>query len=355
VNTANKGAISKVYFLPWSRKNELYDFLKKSRVFSHVKARNFLALKMHFGEEGNHGYIKSEYIKPFVKIAREKTAFPFLTDTATIYVGKRSDAYHHALIAHKHGFTIENCDCPVIIADGLRGNAEISVDINQKHFKTAFIARDLYYADGFIFLNHFKGHEVTGFGGALKNMGMGSASKAGKYAMHHNSNPTANPDACNGCRQCLPWCATQALSLDKNKKIILNNKKCTGCGQCMVTCPKHVFNLAWNEGENAVQEKIVEYALAAVKNKPHASVNFLNHISKYCDCFSVKNPPLMDDVGITASVDPVALDQASYDLVNEAYGENFFKKLYPDLDSEVQLAYAEKLGLGNRKYELIKA
>jgi uncharacterized Fe-S center protein len=351
---AIKDTVSKVYFLPWSRRKELYAFLKKARVFDHVKAKNFLAVKMHFGEDGNHGYVKPEYVKPFVEIAREKTAFPFLTDASTIYIGKRSDAYHHAMLAHKHGFTIENCGCPVLIADGLRGNASTDVKINLKHIKTASVARDIYYADSFIFLNHFKGHEITGFGGALKNMGMGCGSKQGKYEMHNNSAPTVKKSACIACKLCLQHCNAGALTLGANKKIVLNKTKCVGCGQCIVTCPKHVFDIGWNESIGNVQEKIVEYAYAVVKDKPHASVNFLNHISKYCDCFSVKNPPLMDDIGIVASADPVACDKASYDLVNEAYGKNFFKTIFPRLNPEIQLEYAEELGLGTRKYQLIK-
>lgn len=344
---------SKVYFLPWERRSELYDFLKKARVFDHVKARDFLAIKMHFGEKGNEGHIKPEYTVPIVKIAREKTAFPFLTDASTIYVGKRSDAYHHLMIADQHGFNIENCGCPVIIADGLRGNAEKEVTVDFKHFKKVSIARDIYYADKFIFLNHFKGHEITGFGGAIKNMGMGCGSKSGKYAMHHNSKPLVNVSKCKACGNCIKWCAQEALSLE-DKKIIFDENKCVGCGQCIVTCAFGVFKLAWDDAAATVQEKIAEYAAAVVQNKESASINFLNHISKFCDCFSMaKNPPMMEDVGIVAGKDPVAVDQASYDLINKVYGKDFFKELYPDIDACIQLEHAEKLGIGKREYELI--
>ncbi len=356
---------SKVYFLPWGRRNELYNFLKAARVFDHVKARQFLAIKMHFGEEGNEGYIKPEYTVPFVKIAKEKTAFPFLTDASTIYVGKRADAYHHLMIADKHGFNIQACGCPVIIADGLRGNAEEKVETNFKHFKNVTLARDIYYSDSFIFLNHFKGHEVTGFGGALKNMGMGCGSKSGKYAMHHSSKPSVKTERCTACGTCVRWCAQNALSLEpvttntakpakQSKKIVMDIDKCVGCGQCVVNCAFNVFVLNWSDGTNTVQEKIVEYAAAVVKGKNSASVNFLNHISKFCDCFGFKkNPALMGDVGIVAGTDPVAVDQASYDLINKAYGKDFFKELYPDLDPTVQLEYAQQLGLGSRDYELV--
>ncbi|MDR1784535.1 MAG: DUF362 domain-containing protein [Endomicrobium sp.] len=345
---------SKVYFLSWSRRTELYDFLKVAGIVEHVKAGNFLAIKIHFGEDGNEGYIKPKYVSSVVKICKEKAAYPFLTDASTIYVGKRSDAYHHLLIANKHGFTIEKCGCPVIIADGIRGNAEKKVEINLKYFKSLYIAHEIYNADSFIFMSHFKGHEITGFGGTLKNIGMGCGSKAGKYAMHHSSKPLVRQEFCIGCGVCVKNCSQKALCL-VNKKIVMNKRKCTGCGQCMVSCALKVFKLNWNEGSVAVQEKMIEYAVGVLKDKNGAYINFLNHISKYCDCFScAKNSPLMYDVGIIAGVDPVAVDQASYDVVNKAFGKNFFKNIYPEIDPTIQLNYAEKLGLGSRNYVLIE-
>ncbi|MCL2144178.1 MAG: DUF362 domain-containing protein [Endomicrobia bacterium] len=357
---------NKVYFLPWERREELPKFLKAAKVFNHVKARNFLAIKIHFGEDGNQGYIKPEYVAPVVKIAREKTAFPFLTDSSTIYAGKRSDAYHHLLIANKHGFTIEACGCPVIIGDGLRGNNKQDVEVNLKHFKTVSVGRDIVQSDSFIFMNHFKGHEVTGFGGALKNVGMGCASKEGKYAMHNSAKPSVKASKCTACGTCVKNCYQNALSITsrshpaltreriKEGVVVMDRTKCAGCGQCIVSCAFGVFGLNWDEDPKVVQRKIVEYAAGVLKNKKASYINFLNHISKDCDCFGfLKNPPLMQDVGIVAGTDPVAVDQASYDLVNKAYGKNFFKKIHPDVNPEIQLEYAEKIGLGTREYELI--
>jgi uncharacterized Fe-S center protein len=345
---------NKVYFLPWDRRGEIYEFLKAAKVLSHVKARNFLAVKIHFGEEKNTGYIKPEYVKPVIDICKEKTAFPYLTDCSTIYVGKRSDAYHHLLVANKHGFCVESCGCPIIIADGLRGNNEAEIEVNKKHFKSVLIGADIAKADAFIFMNHFKGHEVTGFGGALKNIGMGCGTKAGKFAMHHTSKPHVHNAKCIACGACVKNCYQGALELI-NKKISMDENKCVGCGQCLVSCPKNVFSLDWNEGPNALQERIVEYAAGVLKNKSASYINFVNHISKFCDCFdTVKNEPLMDDVGIVAGADPVAVDQASYDLTNKTYGKNFFKNIYPDIDPEVQLEYAQELGLGIRDYELVE-
>jgi uncharacterized Fe-S center protein len=344
---------SKVYFLPWDSIDVLGAFLKKAKNFEHIKAKNFTAVKIHFGEEGNKGYIKPQYACAVVKIIKEKTAFPFLTDASTIYIGKRSDAYHHALIAQKHGFDIQNCGCPVIIADGLKGEGEYKVQVNLKHFKSVLIARDIFKADKFIFMNHFKGHEITGFGGALKNIGMGCSSKAGKYAMHHNSKPVANFKKCKFCGACVRHCLQKALSV-ANDKIVMDAQKCVGCGQCIATCPFEVFELNWNENPGFVQEKIVEHAFGVLKDKQSANINFLNHISKFCDCFTFnKNLPQMKDIGVLAGIDPVAVDQASYDMVNTAFGENFFKKMYPEIDPSIQLEYAQKLGIGTRNYELI--
>ncbi|MDR1926418.1 MAG: DUF362 domain-containing protein [Endomicrobium sp.] len=345
--------ISKVYFLTWNRRNELYNFLKAVRMFDYVKSRDFLAIKIHFGEENNEGYIKPEYVMPIVKIIKEKTAYPFLTDASTIYVGERSDAYHHHLIANKHGFTIDSCGCPIIISDGLRGTAEKEIEVNLKYFKTVTIAQEIYNADSYMFMSHFKGHEITGFGGALKNVGMGCGSKAGKYAMHHSSKPAVNPKHCIGCGNCARHCYQHALSL-VDKKVVIDKEKCAGCGQCVVNCVLKVFKLRWDEDSIIVQEKIVEYAAGVLKNKKSAYINFLNHISKYCDCFSLsKNVPLMKNVGIVAGSDPVSVDQASYDLVNEFFGKNFFKKIYPEIDPTIQLKYAEELGLGTRNYKLV--
>jgi uncharacterized Fe-S center protein len=346
---------SKVYFLTWDKIDELIPFLKKAGAFNHVKTRQNLAIKMHFGEDGNKGYVKPEYVKQIVKVAKdEKSAFPFLTDTTTLYAGKRADAYHHLICANKHGFNIDNCGCPVIIADGLRGDAQIAVDVNLKHFAKVFVARDIFLADDFIFINHFKGHEMTGFGGALKNIGMGCASKAGKFALHSFSHPSIKSDKCLCCGNCVKKCLQKAITLI-DKKPVIDDKKCSGCGQCLVICPRKVFYLTHNGDSQILQEKIVEYAAGVLKDKKSFNINFLNHITKYCDCFSgIKNNPVMDDIGVAASADPAAVDQASYDLINKAYGKEVFTKVYWKIDPTIQLKYAQSAGIGNCDYELIK-
>ncbi|MCB4790891.1 MAG: DUF362 domain-containing protein [Elusimicrobia bacterium] len=343
---------SNVYFLQWEQVDKLGEWLKSTGLFKKIRNRDFTALKIHFGEKGNKGYIKPEYAKTVVDKVKLQCALPFLTDASTIYVGERADAVHHLTVANKHGFSIENCGCPVIISDGLRGNAGVEVEVNLKHFKHVSISNAIYYSDFIIFLNHFKGHEISGFGGVLKNMGMGCGTRSGKYSMHDKVHPKTIYDRCIGCGNCLKWCSACALHL-KNKKISLDDKKCVGCGECILSCPQGVFQIPWDENTSAAQEKIVEYAYGVVKNKPNFGINFLNFITKFCDCYRTKEDPLLKDIGVLASDDPVALDQASADMVNKAFGSDFFKFIFPQIDWEVQLNYAEKLGLGSRQYKVI--
>jgi len=343
---------SPVYFLPWSKMNDFQRWIASVGAFDHVNEREFVALKIHFGEDGNHGYIKPPLVRAVAGHVQQKGAWPFLTDASTIYVGQRADAYHHLLIADKHGFTVGNCGCPVIIADGLRGNAGVDIPVNLKHFDTVSIANAVHYADSCLFLSHFKGHEISGFGGALKNIGMGCGTRAGKYAMHDRLHPCVNIERCAGCGRCVEWCGAHALGV-VGGKIQIDAALCVGCGECILSCPHDVFHIPWDENTVAVQEKIVEYAYGVLKNKRHFNVNFMNHITRYCDCYPDKGSPLLDDIGVAASSDPVALDQACADLVNRAYGSDFFSHIFPGIDWSVQLAYAEKLGLGTRKYRLI--
>jgi uncharacterized Fe-S center protein len=345
--------MSKVYFLPWAKLDRFPEWIKSTGLFEVIKNRDYVALKIHFGEKGNKGFIKPDIAAAVAEQVKLRCASPFLTDANTIYVGERADAVHHAIIADKHGFNIANCGCPVVIADGLRGNAGVDVEVGLKHFKTVSIANAIHYADTAIFMTHFKGHEISGFGGTLKNMGMGCGTRAGKYSMHDKISPKIMVERCTGCSTCMKWCSSKALSLDK-KKIRMNTKLCVGCGECILSCPQSVFQIPWDENTSAAQEKIVEYAVGAVKGKKYFSINFLNFITKFCDCFRTTEDPLIKDIGVLASADPVALDQASADMVNKIYGSDFFRKIYPDIDWEVQLKYGEETGLGSRKYEIIE-
>jgi len=344
---------SNVYFLDWKNISDFSDWSESINAFSQLKNHDYAAIKIHFGEEGNKGFIKPEFARAIAKKIKAKDAFPFLSDANTIYVGERADAYHHLIVAAKHGFTIEKCSCPIIIADGLRGNSGVDVEVNLNHFKSVSIANTIYYSDFILLMSHFKGHEVSGFGGALKNAGMGCATRAGKYAMHDKLKPKINGSACIKCGACIKWCSAGALSI-KDDMILLNENKCVGCGECILTCSRKVFRIPWDEHASATQEKFVEYASGTLKNKNYFCFNFLNFITKHCDCFKSDGSPLLRDIGVLASNDPVALDQASVDMANEIYGGDFCKSIHPAIDANVQLEYAEKIGLGTRDYQLCK-
>lgn len=367
---------SKVYFLDYHSKknnylNYLPELLEKVNPREIIKKNDFTAIKLTFGEKGNFGHLKPEEIKPIVENLKTIGAHPFVTDANTIYVGERADAVHHLQVAHLHGFNEDSLGCPVMIADGLRGNSYVEVEVNLKHFQKVKIANAIYYADSIVFVTHFKGHEVTGFGGTLKNMGMGCGARAGKYEMHHSIVPEVIIENCTACGLCIKWCNASALTLlplthnprlrqgcggqasPKEVKIYLDPNKCTGCGECVLTCRFGAIKLHWNESVKNCQEKIVEYAYGAVKNKKIFALNFLQYITKYCDCYGRKEEPLLPDIGILVSTDPVALDHASVDLTNESFGKDFFRDIFPQIDWTIQLDYAEKLGLGSREYQLI--
>ncbi|MDD5491882.1 MAG: DUF362 domain-containing protein [bacterium] len=349
--------MSKVFLLDFKDVGRLPELVLKSGLREVIHKDNFTAIKLHFGEQGNIGYIRPAWVKPVVELVKKQQAIPFLTDASTIYKGKRSDAVNHSLVAAEHGFTIEDCGVPVIIADGLRGNSYQSVAVKGKHFSSVKIAQDIYYADSLICLSHFKGHELSGFGGALKNLGMGCGAKAGKYEMHNSVLPVIDPQKCTACRGCFKWCPTQAIKLVNNKAAI-DPIKCIGCGDCILSCAFHAVQITWNETYTTVQEKIAEYAAGAVANKINKClyVNFLNHITAYCDCYpsQPKDKPLLADIGIVASLDPVSIDQASADLVNQAAGRDLFKEVWPPINWADQLNHAALLGLGERRYSLEK-
>lgn len=314
---------------------------------------DYVAIKMHFGERGGDGHIKPEFIRPLIKELKKKKTKPFLTDTNTIYHGPRNNAIGHLEVAAEHGFAQNKLQVPIIIADGLRGNDHEDVKIDGKYFKKVKIASGIRHADKILVVSHFKGHILAGLGGAIKNLGMGCASKQGKFEMHCSVSPTVDSRKCVGCEMCIPVCEQKALYLDTENKIVLDNDKCVGCGECVIECHTSALSITWSEGTSEVQERFAEYAKGATRGIPTFYFNFANHITPNCDCMGKKEKPLMDDVGILASNDPVAIDQASLDLVLQEGGDTF-TKAHPNLDATIQLAHAEAMGLGTRKYELIE-
>lgn len=341
-----------VYLLPWDRRDELTSLLERAGATARMRKGDYVAIKMHFGERGGVGFIEPKYVRPVIKMIRGVKAKPFLTDTNTIYHGPRNNAVGHLTVAAEHGFTQTKLQTPVIIADGLRGDDYESVQIDGTNFKEVKVATGIHDADFLMVLSHFKGHMLVGFGGALKNLGMGCGARIGKFEMHSSASPTYEEQLCEKCGACVAVCAHTAITLHKDG-ITLDKAKCVGCGECVVVCPYGALKITWNEGAASVQERFVEYAAGAVKGKRAFYVNFVNHITANCDCVGLNEEPIAPDIGILASTDPVAIDQASLDLIVSAKGD-VFREVHPDIDSTIQLAHAEKMGVGSRTYELIE-
>jgi uncharacterized Fe-S center protein len=271
-------------------------------------------------------------------------------------------------VATKNGFSYSVVDAPVIIADGLRGRSETRVQIHRKRFKNVFIASDIAHADAMISVSHFKAHELTGFAGTLKNISMGCASRRGKLAQHSTVSPKVKKKRCTGCGDCEAHCPVDAISFEA-KKAIIDSDTCIGCGECIHICPHAAVGIRWNQSIPVFLENMVEYALGAVNGKSDKALylNFITDVSPSCDCPPYNDAPIVRDLGILAATDPVAVDQASVDLVNQepviqgscldekgAAETDKFKALYPKVDWETQLDYAEELGLGTRNYTLKK-
>ncbi len=364
---------SQVYFSDLRTSFKENIFLKLNRLLDAaamddtVTARRLVAIKLHFGEKGNSAFIRPNFLRTVVDRVEGLGAHPFLTDANTLYAGTRGNSVSHLHTAVLNGFAYSVVNAPVIIADGIRGASFKAVPIDQEFIQTAYIAKDIAEADGLISVAHFKGHELTGFGGTLKNLGMGCASRKGKMVQHSDVSPKIKKKKCVGCGECVNHCASKAIVL-KEKKATINAKKCVGCGECILICPNEAIDVSWSKNVPLLQKKMTEYALAVLKGKEKSSffINFLTDISPACDCYGHSDAPIVHDVGIVASKDPIAIDQASADLVNQQAGtaasclneglhpgEDKFRAVYPKVDWTVQLDHGEKIGLGSREYELI--
>jgi len=348
---------------------KLSRLVKKAGIENILKENDLTAVKIHFGEQGNTAYIRPVFIRKILQTIKEYKADPFLTDANTLYVGTRSNSVAHIHTAIENGFSYSSMDStPIIIADGLMGKSETKVRIDQKNCKYVYIGSEVISANSLVSVAHFKGHELSGFGGTLKNLGMGCASRRGKLDMHSNVSPKIKRKTCIGCAECQKHCPASAIYLEE-KKANIDKDKCIGCAECIVRCPTQSVNINWNQTIPVFLEKMMEYSLGVLKNKEKKAffINFITDISPKCDCLSYSESPIVNNVGILASTDPVAIDQASADLVNQqtalsgtilqtnlAPGEDKFRGLYPAVDWEHQLDYAQKIGLGTREYKLIK-
>ena len=367
--------MSKVYFTDLRTKNgrslldKLETLVKKAGIETIDFAGKFTAIKIHFGEPGNLAYIRHNYAARLVQFLQTKEAKVFLTDANTLYSGLRSNAVDHLNSAMENGFNPISVPCPVIIADGLKAIDFREVKIDGEYCKTAKIGSAIADADIIISMTHFKGHEQTGFGGTLKNLGMGSASAAGKLELHSSSQPVIDEESCTSCGQCVKYCASDAVHLNSKKKAEIDYKKCVGCGQCVAVCQYDAAQVVWNNSSDITNYKVAEYALAVVKDKPAFHISFIMDVSPLCDCWGCNDAAIVPNIGIAASFDPVALDKACADMVTAAAanigtslnihehgmlkGEDKFKLLHPKTNWKVGLAHAEKIGLGSMEYELV--
>ncbi len=323
--------------------------------FENAFAPNDLAaIKLHVGEPGTKTFASPTIAAALVKCVLSTGARPFLTDTVVLYRSPRDNAPGHAGVALAHGFTPAAVGAHFVPADGLNGSDEIIVDVERgRHFKKVSIASTVMQARSMLVLSHATGHLGCGFGGALKNLGMGCASKKAKLRQHFGQQPRINPRNCVICGECIQWCPTEAIALDKTAAI--DKKKCIGCGECIAVCLAGAVHFDWTIMGRALQERMIEHAAAVVRSKSNrlCYVTVAQQITKDCDCLGLDQPPLLDDIGILAASDPVALDQAVLDLVRERAGRSLESMAYPKTDSDVQLKYAESMGLGQRAYTLV--
>ena len=369
---------SKVYFTDFrthvgvSLTEKLQRLIKKAGITDIDMDGKFVAIKMHFGELGNLSYLRPNYAKAVADVVKECGGKPFLTDCNTLYPGSRKNALEHLDCANINGFNTITTGCQIIIGDGLRGTDDITVPVrNGEYCKEAYIGRAVMDADIFISLTHFKGHESTGFGGAIKNIGMGCGSRAGKMQQHNSGKPIVHDDLCRGCRRCAKECGSDAITCE-NGKAVINQDICKGCGRCIGACAfDAIENQNWNANE-ILGRKMAEYSQAVCDGRPTFHISLVRDISPNCDCHGENDAPILPDVGIFASFDPVTLDQACVDaclhatpMPNSQLSDNLadphwhhhhdnFLDSNPNVRWKETLEHAEKIGLGTREYELIQ-
>lgn len=342
--------------------------LNAAGISERIAEGDLTAIKLHFGEPGNDTYIKPVFVRQVVDEIRALRGRPFLTDTNTMYIGSRHNAPDHLQVAIRHGFCYAVVDAPVTIADGLTGKNTREVPVSGRHFTSVKIAGDITDADAMIVLSHVKGHALSGFGGAIKNLAMGCATQLGKRDQHQGMQADINPQSCVGCGFCVTQCPFDAIRC--NGKVARVDKTiCYGCSACLQVCPEKAIDFKWREDVPKFIERMVEYAAGAVSGKEGKIIymSFVMSVTPDCDCVPWSDAPVVPDIGFLASTDPVAIDAAAVDLINGEYGikgtclhdhhqpgENKFTGIWEKVDGEHQIRYGEQMGLGTRKYHLIE-
>ncbi len=371
---------AKVYFTDFrteafgdSLPTKLKKLIKRAGIGQIDMDGKFVAIKMHFGELGNISYLRPNYAKAVVDVVKELGGKPFLTDCNTMYPGSRKNALEHLECAWENGFSPFSVGCPILIGDGLKGTDDIDVPVvGGEYVKEAKIGRAIMDADIFISLTHFKGHELTGFGGAIKNIGMGCGSRAGKTEQHSGGKPDILPDLCRGCRQCIKQCANDGLFFDTaTKKMYVNKDNCVGCGRCLGACNFDAIEFNDSAANELLNRRMAEYTKAVVDGRPCFHISLVVDVSPNCDCHGENDVPILPNLGMFASFDPLALDQACVDACLKAtpmpgsqladnlakkemeHHHDHFKNSAPESEWRSCLEHAEKIGLGPREYELL--
>ena len=372
---------AKVYFTDFrtpyggdTMPGKLKKLIRKAGIAQLNLEGQFVAIKIHFGELGNVSYLRPNYARAVVDVVKELGGKPFLTDCNTLYPGSRKNALEHLYCAWENGFTPLTVGCPILIGDGLKGTDDIEVPVRGgEYVKNAKIGRAVMDADVIISMTHFKGHEATGFGGALKNLGMGCGSRAGKKEQHNNGKAYVQQEICRGCRRCMRECANDGLVFDpETRKMHVDKEHCVGCGRCVGACNFDAIDFEDPNSNQMLNYRIAEYAKAVVDGRPQFHISLVMDISPNCDCHEENDAPILPDVGMFASFDPLALDQACVDacmkcepLPNSQMGEHMrdphfvdhhdhFTNSTPESEWQSCLSHAEKIGLGTRDYELIR-
>ncbi len=353
---------SKVYFVPADGREPaevLAEKAKKAYLATGLNDRiaedEFAALKIHFGEAGNTGYIKPQWLTGLIWEVRTRTKHAFLTDSNTLYVGNRSNSIDHLRLAWSHGFTPETTGVPVIIADGLIGHDKREPRSVQARTASSKIASAILDSDALVCLTHVTGHVQTGLGAAIKNMGMGCASRAGKLDQHSVTHPRVNAKQCRNCGVCMAFCPEAAI-VQAEGHVVIDPARCIGCGECLVVCKFGAVKMKWDEDSVRLQEKLAEYAFRVFDHfKGKAGfVNFLIQVTKDCDCMARNQKRIVEDIGILASLDPVAVDQATADLVIDRGGGKDPLRAGYDIDWSAQLRHGQRIGLGKTTYDLVE-
>mgnify|MGYP003880575539 FL=1 len=352
--------LSTVYFLKLDEREDPSSIAKKSKIFlKYLKNKlpfrsgDFVGVKTHFGEKDNKTYIRPQIVKELINILKTIPVKPFLVETSTLYRGSRSNGIDHLITAFQHGFGWEKIGVPIVMVDGIFGDMEVSITVDGKHSKEVNIAADVAKLDGLFVISHFKGHIQAGFGGIIKNLGMGLSSRKGKLKQHSLMTPEISREKCTGCWMCIRWCPKDTIRKADGYAVI-DKAGCIGCGECLAVCKFGAVRFDWGREGEALMEMMAEHSAGVIKavNGRVFYITYLMNISKDCDCMGGRPTIISRDIGVLAGDDPVAVEKASYDMFKTINNQGIEQFVNPRIDPLIQVYHAEKLGLGTTDYNI---